>query len=153
MSSASNVPDSPSVSAGATPSFFRRAYNAYSAALGELISSLSSSPCRAGRPPDPIEVDPGPHPNVTHCARRPPAEIEVGTVYTIESSSSRPSINGANAVVSGSSGHQSPILLFGSGSHDLGHLNHGPPVSSPRDAFTNAFPRDPDVSSIAPNTS
>lgn len=153
MSSASNITDSSSVPAEATPSFFRRITNAYGAAIAELLSpSPSSSPRRAGRPPDPTEADPGLYPNVTYRARLPPPEINVETVYTIESSPGRPSINGANPFVSDSSGHQSPISLVGLGSHDLSHVNHGPPVSTPRDAFANAYPRDPDVSLIAPNT-
>jgi hypothetical protein len=73
MSSASNITDSSSVPAETTPSFFRRITNAYGAAIAELLSpSPSSSPRRAGRPPDPTEADPGLYPNVTYRARLPP---------------------------------------------------------------------------------
>ena len=81
MSSASNINDSSSVPAETTPSFFRRITNAYGAAIAELLSpSPSSSPRRAGRPPDPTEADPGLYPNVTYRARLPPPEINVETV-------------------------------------------------------------------------
>jgi hypothetical protein len=148
MSSASNVTDPSSIPEENTPAFFHRAYNAYGAALTELLASPSSSPRRAGRPPDPTGVNPGPYQNVT-C---PPAEIEVETVYTVESSPVNPSFHdGAHPVVSGSSGHQSPISLFGQAPHDNGHLNHTPTLFPPRDAFAFASPRDPDVSLIPPN--
>lgn len=153
MSSASNVTDPSSVPEENTPSFFRRAYNAYGAALAELLASPSSSPRRTGRPPDPVEVDYGSNPHVTHRARRPPTEIEVETVYTVESAPVNPSFNDGAPVVSGSSGHHSPISLFGQASYDNGHLNHAPTESSPRDAFAFASPRDPNVSPIPPNTS
>lgn len=78
MSSSNNGTPSSSVPPGQTPSFFRHIGTAYSKALEALWSP--TPPTHSPRRPDPHEVDRGP--STVQSPRRPPAEIEVETVYS-----------------------------------------------------------------------
>jgi hypothetical protein len=136
-----------SVPPGNTPSFFRRISNAYSVALDAL---LSPSPTR----PDPFKVDPGPSPTPAHS--RPPRVIDVETVYSIDASqptyhgtSDHSSPNYTGPVTSPDSSPDrptSPISLFPSTTHPT--LSGPEPIVPPVDAFSQAFPGDPGMSSI-----
>jgi hypothetical protein len=146
MSSLGQNTTASSVPPNSTPSFLRRLTAAYGAALDAL---MSPTPPR----PDPSEVDPGPQPN----RPRPPLVIDVETVYSADAS--QPTYNEPSAHTSPEHTNP-PIVSFGNSSTrptspiSLFPSTSCPPLSGPSpvvplvDAFSPAFPSDPEMSRL-----